>query len=209
MTETTTVTFRSALPADTERIASIMFDDPGREATALCFNDEDLARRLSQELVRMPGAPMGWERTVLAEVDGEAVGVLQADRDGAQVPVTPAMLIHLARLFGPVKVVRAWPRLRARRRVDFVMPVEALIVHELHVHPQDRNRGVGGAMLTHAEEQALQERAPRMALTTHMANPARHLYERHGFRIADTRTDAAYERYTGIPGRYLMVKELP
>jgi len=47
-----------------------------------------------------------------------------------------------------------------------------------------------------------------MSLTTHIANPARHLYERHGFRVVETRTDPDYERYTGIEGRVRMAKEL-
>jgi ribosomal protein S18 acetylase RimI-like enzyme len=47
-----------------------------------------------------------------------------------------------------------------------------------------------------------------MSLTTHTANPARRLYERHGFWVVETRTDTDYERYTGIEGRFLMVKEL-
>ncbi len=40
------------------------------------------------------------------------------------------------------------------------------------------------------------------------ANPARRLYERHRFRVVETRTDADYERYSGVEGRVLMVKEL-
>jgi hypothetical protein len=47
-----------------------------------------------------------------------------------------------------------------------------------------------------------------MALTTTTINPARHLYERKGFRVAETKTDRMYETYTGIEGRHLMVKEL-
>ena len=47
-----------------------------------------------------------------------------------------------------------------------------------------------------------------MSLTTSTANPARRLYERHGFRVVETRTDTAYKRYTEIDGRYLMVKDI-
>lgn len=47
-----------------------------------------------------------------------------------------------------------------------------------------------------------------MALTTTTANPARRLYERHGYRVVETRTDTVYERYTGIQGRHRMVKDL-
>jgi ribosomal protein S18 acetylase RimI-like enzyme len=59
-----------------------------------------------------------------------------------------------------------------------------------------------------AEEQAREASAPAMALSTTTDNPARHLYERLGYRVVDTRRDPAYERYTGIEGRLLMVKDL-
>ena len=202
------VTLRNATPEDTERIAAIMFDDPGIEVMRLAFNDERLASALSKELVRMPGSTMGWRRTVLAERDGMALGVLQADSEPAVMPITLRLMLHFAGMFGPVKVVRAQPRFRARRRVGLRAPAGAYVVHELHVHPEHRNCGIGGVMLDYAEAEAKRRGNQRMSLETHMANPARHLYERHGFRIVATATDAAYERYTAIPGRYLLVKEL-
>jgi ribosomal protein S18 acetylase RimI-like enzyme len=87
-------------------------------------------------------------------------------------------------------------------------PFGAYKVHELHVDPRYRNRGVGGLMLEYAEEDALRGGYRLMSLTTTTANPARRLYECHGFRIVETRTDPAFERYTGIAGRHLMVKDL-
>ena len=63
-------------------------------------------------------------------------------------------------------------------------------------------------MLKYAEEEAREQDCRLMSLTTHIANPARRLYERHGFRVVETRTDPDYERYAGIAGRVLMVKEL-
>jgi hypothetical protein len=47
-----------------------------------------------------------------------------------------------------------------------------------------------------------------MCLETGSANPARRLYERHGFEVVETKLDSGYERLTGSPGRILMVKEL-
>jgi len=87
-------------------------------------------------------------------------------------------------------------------------PSNAYSIAELHVDPTYRSRGIGGAMLKYAEEQARHQGCRLMSLTTHIANPARHLYERHGFRVVETRTDPDYERYTGIEGRVRMVKEL-
>ena len=64
-----------------------------------------------------------------------------------------------------------------------------------------------GALAARKAE-ARQRGHSQMALIVTTANPARRLYERHGFRIVETRTDPVYERYTGVSGRHLMVKEL-
>ncbi|MBK6319202.1 MAG: GNAT family N-acetyltransferase [Dehalococcoidia bacterium] len=49
----------------------------------------------------------------------------------------------------------------------------------------------------------------KMSLTTTTSNPARRLYERHGFRVMETWTDPGFEQVTeGVAGRILMVKHL-
>jgi ribosomal protein S18 acetylase RimI-like enzyme len=47
-----------------------------------------------------------------------------------------------------------------------------------------------------------------MCIETGVTNPARRLYERHGFRVIETKTDARYERLTRSPGRILMTKDI-
>lgn len=47
-----------------------------------------------------------------------------------------------------------------------------------------------------------------IVLTTTTGNPARRLYERKGYTVTATRTDPAYERYTGAAGRVFMEKPL-
>lgn len=205
------LTIRRAQPEDTERIAEIIHGEPLPEVVGLCFGSIQLARALGYELVRLPGSPQGWEHTVLAVLEREPAGVLQAGGDHVSFTsfLTPRLLPRVVRIFGPLKSVTGLPRVRARARLNFEHPPGAYTVHELHVDPRYRNRGIGGAMLDHAEEEARRRGHRLMSLTTTTANPARHLYERHGFRVIETRTDPAYERYTGIAGRHLMVKELP
>jgi len=204
------LTFRKARPGDTERIAEIMHGEPLPEAVGLCFGSVQLARALGYALVRLPGSPQGWEHTVLAALNAEPVGVLQASGDQVRVTgfTTPGVVLRAIRIFGLAKALRGLPRIRARARLNFDHPPGAYSVHELHVDPRDRNRGIGGALLEYAEEQARRGGHERMALTTTTSNPARRLYERHGFRVVETRTDPAYEKYAGIAGRHLLVKEL-
>jgi ribosomal protein S18 acetylase RimI-like enzyme len=201
------LTFRTATPADTERIAEIMFDEPGQEATGLA-GGEERAREISKAMVRLPNSPQGWQQTVLAELDGEAVGVLQAGINPVSVTITPRLALTALRIFGPVDLIRLLPRLRARGRLNMKAPEDSYHVAELHVDRRVRGRGIGGTVLDYAEDEARKRGCRRMSLTTHTANPARRLYERRGFRVVETRTDTDYERYTGIEGRHLMVKEL-
>jgi ribosomal protein S18 acetylase RimI-like enzyme len=199
--------FRRATPADTERIAAIMFEEPGREAIGLAL-DAARAREISKTQVRLPNSPQGWRHTVLAELNGEPVAVLQAGINPVSVTVTPRLALAALRIYGPIDIFRLLPRLRARGRLDMRAPDGSYHIAELHVDPAYRNRGIGGAMLEYAEGQAREQGCRRMSLVTTTVNPARHLYERHGYRVVQTRTDREYERYTGIGGRVLMVKEL-
>jgi GNAT superfamily N-acetyltransferase len=186
-----------------------MNGEPSQEAVGLCFNDAGMARRLGDALLRLPDSPTGWQHTVLAELNGEPVGVLQAGAERiTDSLLTPAVILRMLRIFGPVRIATGLPRIKARARVDVEHPEGAFVVRELHVDPRHRNWGIGGAMLRYAEQEARRLGHTKMSLTTTTVNPARQLYERHGYRIADTRTDPDYERYTGIVGRYLMVKEL-
>ena len=81
-------------------------------------------------------------------------------------------------------------------------------LNELDVLPAYRNRGIGGQMLSKAEGMAVDGGFKEMWLTTEISNSARRLYERFGFRVERTATDAVYEEMTGTPGRVLMRKDL-
>ena len=201
------LTFRRATPEDTERIAEIISGEPGQEAIGLTGN-ADRARALGMAWVRMPNSPQGWQHTVVAEMDGEVVAIMQAGSDPQEFKLTPAAALLAIRVLGPLRVLTHLPRLWARGRVQSQRPDGAYYIAELDVDPGYRNRGIGGAMLRYAEEKARRENCRLMSLTTHTSNPARHLYERHGYRVVETRTDPQYERHTGIDGRVLMVKEL-
>lgn len=201
------LTFRRATAADTERIAEIIHGEPARETVHMCGSVER-ARAMGYELVRMPGSAQGWDRSVVGELGGEVVVVLQAGQRVGGIKITPKLALKAIRILGLFGAIGIVPKIRAQSRVNAKAPSGAYYISELHVHPQHRNRGIGGAALDCAEAEAWRLGHRHMALTTTTTNPARRLYERHGFRVAETRTDPVYERHTGIPGRHLMVKEL-
>jgi len=202
--------FRRATPADAERIAEIIAGEPGREAIGIA-GDVHKARAIGMVIARMEGMPPGpggLEHTLLAELGGETVGIVHARSGPDRFKITPPVALAAIRIFGPLGAVRLLPRVRARARVEMPSPAGAYHIGELDVDPRYRNRGIGGALLGYAEKEARKQGCRQMSLITTTDNPARRLYERHGFRVVETRTDPDYERYTGIEGRMLMVKEL-
>ncbi len=202
--------FRRATPADTERIAEIIAGEPGREAVGIA-GDVHKARAMGMVTVRMegmPGGPGGLQHTVVAELGGETVGIVHVRGGTDRFKITPAVALAAIRIFGLVGAVRLLPRVRARARVEIPSPAGAYHIAELDVDPRYRNRGIGGALLDCAEAQAREAGYRQMTLETTTVNPARRLYERHGYRVVETRTAPDYEHYTGIEGRVLMVKEL-
>jgi ribosomal protein S18 acetylase RimI-like enzyme len=204
------LTFRRARSEDADRVAEILAGDPGREAIGIA-GDADRARAMGMAIARMegmPAGPGGLQHTVLAELGGETVGIVHARGGAERFKVTPAVALAAVRIFGPFRVVGLLTRARARARVDIPSPEGAYHIAELDVDPRYRNRGIGGALLERAEADAREGGYRQLTLETTTDNPARRLYERHGFRVLETRTDPDYERYTGIPGRVRMVKEL-
>jgi len=198
---------RKAAASDLERIADLVAGEPGREAIAIA-GCEEAARKFGVGFIRLPGSPQGWPVSTVAELDGRVVGVMQINDESQSYRITPRVALLAVRTFGIVGIVPVLGRTRARLRVNPQLPPDAWFINELHVDPAYRNRGIGAALLEHAEQEARRRGLRRISLTTTTINPARHLYERHGYRVVETKTDSSYERYTGISGRHLMVKEL-
>ena len=200
------LTVRKATAADTERIAELLSGDPGQEAVAVagCY---EAARKFGMALVRLPDSPQGWQHSVVAELEGEVAGIMQGGVDEIDYGLTPSLAWLAFRVFG-VGFVSVLGRYRVLQRVGIPHPRDSYYIGEINVAAELRNRGIGGALLDHATAEAKRLGCAQMSLNTTITNPAQHLYERHGFRIVETRTDPEYERMTGIPGRVLMIKEL-
>jgi ribosomal protein S18 acetylase RimI-like enzyme len=201
-------TIRHAEVADSDRICELVYEQPDGETVKLTGSVE---RARAFGALLMEASPMqSWRRADLAEVEGHVVGVVQHgfrgdDRSEAD---EPRFLLRVGRAFGVRGSLFALPRGRALSKVRVASPSGSWLIGELHVDAGFRGRGIGRALLAHAERAALDQRAPRLALTARTNNPARRLYERFGFEVVATRTHPSYERYTGAKGRVLMVKEL-
>jgi ribosomal protein S18 acetylase RimI-like enzyme len=203
-----TLQFRVAAARDVEAVALIVHGSPGREAVAL-LRGEERARRFGFALTRVQGRGHGWSRTLIAELEGTPVGVLQW-RVGSEpaLPMSFGLAWATLRTLGPVGSARALLWQRLSRRVNPSPPPEAFHIEELHVLPRLRGAGIGGSLLAHAQELARARRFAQLSLITHTENPAQRLYRRFGFEEVERREDPEYQRRVGVAGRLLMVKRL-
>jgi ribosomal protein S18 acetylase RimI-like enzyme len=186
------VEVRDAHADEIDRCVELMFAEPSREMLAL-FPSIEGARRTERELLRRGGE-------VVVAVDGDrVVGFALLQRASTSlVAGARAALIG----FGPVGLVRLVLRGRSRQKVDIASPPGPVLA-ELHVDPARRGQGIGSVLL---DEVIRRTAGQSISLTTRTDNPARRLYERHGFVVTETKTDAQYERLTGSAGRVLMVR---
>ena len=198
------MTIRSARPDEAAELAALMFVEPSHEAVVLA-GGAARAERFQVELLRRAlaeGAPVLVHETDL-RVDGFALL-----STGGDIPPLADVARMAVRAMGVRGALVAGWRSLARARVDLSAPPGGVHLVELQVHPHRRGGGVGGRLLDAVEDRARADRAPHLSLTTGATNPARRLYERHGFVLRGERSDARYERLTGIPGRVLLVKDL-
>jgi GNAT superfamily N-acetyltransferase len=167
------------------------------------------ASRLGDILVR-GGINLRVADSFVAVSDERVVGVVECGGrsgpgpgPGSLLPLLPQVVPALGTAL-PKAVYGMW----LQGKVSFAPVRDAFAVVELYVDEAMRGKGIGGRLLAFAEEQARAGGWKRMCLETGAANPARRLYERHGFEVIETKLNAEYERLTGSPGRILMAKEL-
>lgn len=197
---------REAARGDLDVVLRIRGGASSDEMLGMAGGDERRACALRDGLLRISWDEDTITHTTFAVRDHEALGLLQTGSEGGA--LTLRLVALAVRVFGPIGALRLLSREKARRRVSFHTPPDTYHIAELHVDERWRGLGIGAAMLAHGERAARQAGHDRMSLTTTLSNPARRLYERTEFRTVETRTDAEYERITGIPGRVLMIKEL-
>ncbi|MCO5202617.1 MAG: GNAT family N-acetyltransferase [Chloroflexi bacterium] len=201
------ITFRPAAPADAPALARVFGEEPSDEQLAMAGGNPGKARRFRRLMGATIASPAGIRRTTVAVSEGEVVGLLQAGAEAGD-RVSPGLVWGLLRIFGFPGIVRFLRRDRLRSRVHIPPPAGAFHIAEVHVLDSLRNRGIGAALMGEAERQARASGAPAISLTTTTSNPARHLYERSGFRVVETREDPDFLTLTGVAGRILMVKAL-
>jgi GNAT superfamily N-acetyltransferase len=201
------LTLRPAVAEDNPRLAYIVFNEPDFEAVAL-IGDVPRARKYGYgkiALEKIPSSPI--RHTVVAEQDGQVVGLLQYAVEKEHLPTLPVVWL-LVKSVGPIGFLRRIPKLRALRRVNIATPEGALNIEAVNVDPAYQNQKIGSALLEWVNQEAIRRRVRQMTVSTWIGYRSIALYERDGFKQVEAKRDVEYERYFGVPGRVLLVKEL-
>jgi hypothetical protein len=115
------LTVRPAAPADLDRIADIINDPPAAGSVALAGSVEK-AMRAGRVFAHAGISPV-IQHTVVAEVDGRVVAVMDASAHHPEVEFTPRLFLRmLVPVLRAVGAVALWRFLRSRgawRRVGF------------------------------------------------------------------------------------------
>ena len=176
------ITFRPARADEIDRLSDIV-NDPPAQSTLNIAGSLEKAIRGGRVLCRR-GLSLQVEHTIVAEFDGQPVGVMDACVDRKEPDVTIGLVLRL--LVPAIRTVGFdgfWRLLRSRpawARVGFEQIPGAYYIAELDVDDHFRNRGIGAAFLRLAEERARAQRCSLMTLTTDITNPAQHLYDARG-----------------------------
>jgi ribosomal protein S18 acetylase RimI-like enzyme len=204
------VAIRRATADDLDHVVAILTEDPAPDLRAIARNRQQAVA--IGALLGGHGMLVGLDETVLAEVDGAPVGLMETLRSTSQrslgVVTSARIVLRAVRKAGPGVLGRYMRLSSARKRMGIAIPPGGFDLNELHVRPRYRNQGIGGQLVAHAEQMARERGDSRIWLTTESNNPATRLFARHGFRVERSAADAVYEEMTGAPGRVLMVKDL-
>jgi putative acetyltransferase len=101
--------------------------------------------------------------------------------DEAAVPIAARIREH-----EEIWVAEEDGRLLGFLAIEHSTNLDAPVLERIYVDPPEQNRGVGSALLDKAKEL----RPDELYLWVFQKNPARRLYERHGFRLVEL-TDGA------------------
>jgi ribosomal protein S18 acetylase RimI-like enzyme len=204
------LTIRPATALDAPVAAELIDMTMGQLADLLLGSDDPawVMAVLARLFVRT-GNRFSFEFATMAEFRGSAVGLLVAYPGAMLHSFDLPMARQLLAECGPVGKLRflhyAWPFIGIREAEP-----DEFFVNDVAVLPAYRGQGIGTRLLAVAEQRARSAGLGKCSLTVDLGNTrAQALYERLGYRIANTIRVKRWSRRLGCEGLYRMVKRLP
>ena len=197
------IQIRPARPTDAALAAQLFQLSMGGLADYLFNNDSSFAKNSLMKLFSSNAGRFGFANALVAEVDGESVGLL-VSYPGKKLPTLALRTLpHLISILGLPRVFDF-----IRRGISLPGGKEAgtdeYYISNVGVLPSAQGRGIGARLLEYADETARHAHLMKCSLLVSLKNEgARRLYERNGYQIVLT-----VQEKNKAPGYHRMVKDL-
>ncbi len=203
------IQIRSAAPADSRVAASLIHLSMGEEADWLFGLEKKYPTdTVLASLFQRKGNRLGYDLCWVAEVDGRAVGLILAYPGKRLRRLDFHTGQGLIRIFGLAATLRLVRRLSVYGNL-MEAKADEMYISNLAVSPEMQGRGIGTALLSHADALARSHRLPKCSLLVTFDNPARRLYERSGYRMIHSYEINHPVVAHGSGGFHCMVKIMP
>jgi ribosomal protein S18 acetylase RimI-like enzyme len=207
------IVVRPAAPEDAEQAAHLIYLSGPAPSETIWGGPATNAIRVWRELFAIPSHLYSYSHALLAQSDGQVVGLLLGlDRQTWEV-AQRAMGSEIR--FKWFKIVRPWhfPRLIGAI-INMASTFEPLSdedysIQALAVLPRARRQGIATRLMEHAADQAWSKGLKRVVLDVLIDNEgARRFYEHVGFRELKRITDPRFCRWFGVQGSIRMARDI-
>jgi GNAT superfamily N-acetyltransferase len=207
------VAIRAARADDAPTAGALLYLSGPGPSEAMWGGPAKNAVRVWRELFSIPRHVYSYSHALVAETDGQVVGLLLGLGEPSFAEAQRAMGKEIRfRWFSIMRIRHLLGLLLAI--ADMAGTFEPLLpedytVQALSVLPQARRRGIATALMERAEGEARSMGMKRMVLDVVVDNAgARRFYEHLGFQELRTTTDPRFCRRFGVSGSIRMAKEI-
>ena len=181
---------------------------PGLADAVFGLGVEGGATRYLERLFARAGTLWSYDLVTLAEADGQVAGIVSQAPWSELARRYRATMWAYVRVYGPVRVFKLLPRLRALIHASPRVPPDHWFIPYLAVTAKHRGNGVAHALLDSVYQRA-ESRASACSLYVLAENlPARRFYEHAGYQERACESSAPLYDLAGTRGRVRLEREV-
>ena len=181
---------------------------PGLADAVFGLGVEGGATRYLERLFARAGTLWSYDLVTLAEADGQVAGIVSQAPWSELARRYRATMRAYVRVYGPVRVFKLLPRLRALIHASPRVPPDHWFIPYLAVTAKHRGNGVAHALLDSVYQRA-ESRASACSLYVLAENlPARRFYEHAGYQERACESSAPLYDLAGTRGRVRLEREV-
>lgn len=201
---------RRARPEDRETVGRLLREALTPELADAVFGlgVQGGATRYLERLFARAGTLWSYDLVTLAEIDGQVVGLVSQAPWPELARRYRATLWSYVRVYGPLRVFKLLPRLRALIGASPTVPADHWFVPYLAVSADHRGNGVANALLTHVHRHAERQTSACSLYVLVENRAARDFYRQAGYMDATWEESTQLSELAGTRGRLRMDRRI-